>query len=259
MIGLDTFELAFFYLDVTAKAALICRLVWGGLYRIYRGLFLYLAFDFVTSVVLATVPFRSASYAWIYIVGHSLKALLGLLVVTELYRLAMIGQPALSFYGRRTIAYVLGAAMFLAVCGLRLDAAVPAGQSTKLHNFFSFERTMDAWLMGFLVILSLFVAWFPVRLKRNVAMYIGGFVLYFFARSAGLLLTNLLPPRFTEPLSIAMLAISVGCLATWLVTLRREGEERTVVLGHSWNPDAIQRLTGQLDAINASLVRLSRS
>ena len=40
---------------------------------------------------------------------------------------------------------------------------------------------------------------------------------------------------------------------------RLEGEKVTTVVGHRWDPAAMDRVSGQLDAINASLMKLSRS
>lgn len=44
-----------------------------------------------------------------------------------------------------------------------------------------------------LLIITIFVTWFPVRLTRNTILYITGFVLYFSVRAPELLLTNLTP------------------------------------------------------------------
>jgi hypothetical protein len=136
---------------------------------------------------------------------------------------------------------------------------VPPGQSPLLHHFFAFERTMDACLLIFLLLIGFFITWFPVRLKRNVALYIGGFLIYSLARSSGLLLLNILPSQFAWPLGLAMLFVSPACLLAWLLMLQPEGERATVLLGHRWNPAAIGRLTDQLDSINASLARLPKS
>lgn len=255
---LSPLQLTFFYLGVGVKAALLLRLLLSRLYRVYRNFFFYIAVDLTDSVILAIVPFRTELYGSIYMVDHGLKVILGVLVVLELFRVALAGQPALSTFGRRTAAYILAAALVLAAFGLRLDSSIVPGQSTVLHYFFSFERTMDAWLLFFLVIISLFMLWFPVRMKRNVVIYIAGFVLYFFSRSAGLLLLNTLPLRYARPMGIGILCVSLGCLTIWLLALRREGEEVTVVVGHRWNPAAVEQLTGQLDTINASLIRISR-
>ena len=116
---------------------------------------------------------------------------------------------------------------------------------------------MDAWLVIFLLLISLFMTWFPLRLKRNSVLYIAGFVVYFLTRSTGLLLTNLEPQeRFL--IDSVMITIASGCLLVWLVALRASGEQTMTVFGHRWDPASMARLTGQLDAINARLLRFSR-
>jgi hypothetical protein len=115
---------------------------------------------------------------------------------------------------------------------------------------------LDAWILIFLVLISLFMTWFPVQLKRNDVFYIVGFAVYSFTRSAGLFLTNVLPERFRVPLSIAMMIGVSGCLLVWLVAIQPKRKDATTVTGHRWNPGAMERLSTQLDAINARLTRL---
>ena len=73
----------------------------------------------------------------------------------------------------------------------------------------------------------------------------------------GLLLTNI-APVLVHLTDVFMMAVAILCLITWTLALRGEGEKITMVLGHRWDPAAMERLTGQLDAINARLIRLSR-
>jgi hypothetical protein len=84
-------------------------------------------------------------------------------------------------------------------------------------------------------------------------------VLFAATRSFGLLLLNLLPQKFTVPVSTIMLALTLLCLLIWLVGIRPEGERETATPGYRSNPKAMQRLTRQLDAINATLARIVRS
>jgi hypothetical protein len=44
--------------------------------------------------------------------------------------------------------------------------------------------------LPFLLMISVFMLWFPVCLKQNSFLYICGFVVYFLARSIGLLFSN---------------------------------------------------------------------
>ena len=116
---------------------------------------------------------------------------------------------------------------------------------------------MDAWLLIVLLILSGFMAWFPVRVKRNAALCMAGFVVYFLSRVIGLLLINKVL-AWQGPIDAAMLGTGSACLLVWTMALRPESEESTVVIGHRWDPSAMERLSEQLDAINERLLNSSR-
>ncbi|PYT15118.1 MAG: hypothetical protein DMG59_15085 [Acidobacteria bacterium] len=257
-MGIGGFEQAIWYLNILATIAVLISLYRNGLYRNYRRLYIYLLVDTLQSSLGALFQSRRKLYAQIYMTGQAMKLIIAVFVVLELYWLALAGHPALARFGRKTVRYLLPAAGVIALAGLLVDPSAPPGRSPVLHQFFSIEHTMDTWLLVFLTLICLFMAWFPVRLRRNVALYIGGFFLYFFARFSGVLLTKILPASFTHPLSAAMLSISFLCLIVWLFALRRQGEETTTVIGHRWNPARMERLTGQLEAINASLSRLGQ-
>ncbi|MGH9558520.1 MAG: hypothetical protein ACRD30_04710, partial [Bryobacteraceae bacterium] len=183
--------------------------------------------------------------------------ILAVFVILELYRITLAGSPAIATFGQKAVGLVLAAAAALAILGLALDRSVPPGQSWLLHRFYSFERTMDIWMLIFLVIVISFMSYFPVKMKRNSVFYIWGFAVLFFSQSAGLLALNW-APTLRDPINIAMLALSSSCLVVWLFALQRKGEERITIVGHSWNPAAMEHLTGQLAAINARLMRASR-
>jgi hypothetical protein len=247
---------AVWYLNLAATVALALNLLRTGLYRVYRFFFVYLAVDAVQTVDLMLLRSHRKAYAWNYVFTQPVKVLLAIFVILELYRVALAQRPALARFGRDTVGYVLAAAALVAFSLLMLDSAIPRGQDKVLHRLFSFERTMDIWMLTFLIVISAFMAWFPVRMTRNGALYIAGFAVYFLARASGLLLVNL-APDFKKMLDPVLLSVSFACLIVWLFALRSEGEQTTVVTGRQWDPGAMTRLTGQLDAINARLLRLS--
>jgi hypothetical protein len=143
----------------------------------------------------------------------------------------------------------------VAAAGLYFGPSVPPRRWPPLHYFLSFERTMDSVLVVLLIVISLFLLWFPLKIRRNAALYIGGFVGYFLARAGALLAMNTWP-AYTRALNVGALAFSLACLIGWIVLLRREGEVGEVVTGHRWNPREMDRLTAQLDAINTRLMRI---
>src|SRR6185295_3076613 len=121
------------------------------------------------------------------------------------------------------------------------------------------ERTIDSTILMVLLFISGFLLWFPVRVRRNIVVYMTGFVLFYFFRSAGLLVTNLLPYTHRGLLSSVMEGLTLACLLVWIWGLRAEGELETTVTGHRWNAAAAGRLSVQLDEINTALSRFSRN
>jgi hypothetical protein len=158
------------------------------------------------------------------------------------------------------VGYILAAAALFPLVEVWVNHTGSAGSHPYIRAFFLFEQTMDATMALFLILISIFMGWFPVRMRRNVIVYIGGFIIWSLSRSALVYIVN---ARFNDKKinaisNIARMCVEVGCLAFWLIELRREGENRTAVVGHLWNRAEAERLTGQLDAINNSLERLRR-
>lgn len=244
------------YADLAATLVLIASLTVNGLHAVYRYFFAYLATDALETATGLIFQQNRKLYAEIYFAGQGLKMLLAVFVVLEIYRIALAGQPALAHFGKRTVMYILAAAAMIAGAGFWMDRGAASARPPVLREFASFERTMDAWMLLFLLMISVFMLWFPVRLKRNGVVYISGFVVYFLARSVGLLLTNIAPGLIAK-LDTTMLAAQLFCLVLWTVALQPAGERAVTVVGHRWDPAAAERLKDQLNAINTALLRLS--
>ncbi|HTS74947.1 MAG TPA: hypothetical protein VMG40_02020 [Bryobacteraceae bacterium] len=246
------------FVELAATLILIASLLRNRLHIVYRFFFAYLAADAAETAAAIIFQKIRRLYAEIYFGGQTVKMFLAVLVVLEIYRLALAGQPALARFGKTAVIYVLGAAAAIAGAGFGLDRGAPPGaRAPILHQFASFERTMDAWMLLFLLIIGVFVLWFPVRVTRNGALYISGFVIYFLTRSVGLLLSNV-SPELVMKFDTSMIAVQILCLIVWIAALRPEGETAITVTGHRWDPDAADRLKDQLNTINATLLRLSR-
>ncbi|HEX5431163.1 MAG TPA: hypothetical protein VFW83_04305 [Bryobacteraceae bacterium] len=254
---LSLFERYIWYLNIAAGIALGARLVFCGLLSEYRALFCYLAADAVEALAQIWALPDLTLYGWIYVGGQACKVMLAVWVVLDLYRLALSRHPALAKFGRRTVGYVLSIAAAISIAGLFLDGAAAPGGFPILRAFYRFERTMDSIVLVFLAIIAVFLLWFPVKMRRNVAIYIAGFLIYFFERWAGLLLVNLWPARNGQ-ISVAMLSVSFACLVVWLALLRREKSDILTVTGRRRSGAEADRLAGQLDAINTRLVRFGR-
>lgn len=245
------------YLDLVCIWLLILTLVRNGLFRVYRFLFAYLLVDGGFSIALLTLRNGTQRYFLAYVAEQSSKTILAVFVVLELYQVALAAHPALARFVRDVVAYVLMAAAVIASGGLLLDNSTPGRRRQLLHHFLTFERTMHAWMLVFLLLIMTFMVWFPVQLRKNTVLYLTGFVVYFLARSLGLLVTSL-SPELTGYMSLAMLLVASACMLIWTFALRPAGETQTIVVGHRWDPGAMDHLLGQLTAINNRLLRFSR-
>jgi hypothetical protein len=245
------------YLNGAIGVCLLVQLLRHGLTRRYCWLFCYFLAGVLQILLLTPLSTYSIWYGYIYFGGQEVKALLGVALAIRLWRLALLGYPALARFGRRALIYMVLAAMSVATVGLLLEPVTPQGQNPKVHSLQAIEGAVDSMVLAFLVAMVLFLLWFPVKVRRNVAVCIGGFVFYCFQRWAGLLLVNLYP-RYSHALGTVMVVLSLACLILWTLALRPEGEIVTTVTGHRWNPDETEHLLGQLDAINARLEQMAR-
>ncbi len=257
---MNQWEKAVWYLTIGLTAAVLVRLSLTGLVKIYRLLFFYLASDFLSSVAGLFISFHSKAYADYYFSAQTVKIVIAALMLVEIYSLALERHPALAQFGRSIVGYILLAAAVIPVVLLFTDHSASVGAHPYVRTFFLFEQTMDAIMALFLVLISIFLGWFPVRMRRNVIVYIGGFIVWTLSRSA---LVYVINQRFTnrhvtQASNIVQMCFTLGCLFWWLFGLKREGEARTAVVGHLWNRAEAERLTKQLDAINDSLERLRR-
>jgi hypothetical protein len=152
----------------------------------------------------------------------------------------------------------MAVAATVALSGITLDSAILAGQSPAVHRFATFERSMNFVILLFLLLISVLLLWFPIKVRRNIVVYISGFVLFSASRSVGLLLANLLPPSETRLVSTVLLGLTFVSLMIWIAGIRPEGELVTATPGYRRNPETMQRLSHQLDSINAALARFVR-
>jgi hypothetical protein len=252
-------ERALFYLNFIAELALLCRLIQCGLNGIYRSLFLYWIVQALASLALLSAGRRTWLYLYLYSGAQTLIIFMALYVVQDLFCIALSEHPAIASFGRRCVLAAMALAAMIALAGITLDARVLPGHYSGIQRFVTFERSLNFVILLFLLLISILLLWFPIKVRRNIAVYITGFVLFAATRSFGLLLLNLLPQKFTVPVSTIMLALTLLCLLIWLVGIRPEGERETATPGYRSNPKAMQRLTRQLDAINATLARIVRS
>ena len=245
------------YLNGIVDAALLVQLLRYRLARKYCWLFCYFLADAVQPLLTISLSPYSIWYGYIYFGGQAVKALLGVALVIKLWKQALLRYPALARFGRQIAIYMLLAATAVAVVGLLLEPPPPRRQLLLLHWLLAIEGAVDSMVLLFLAAAVLFLLWFPVKVRRNVAICLGAFAFYLFHRWAGLLLVNLYP-KSSDAVNAVLLVLSFACVALWTLAVRPEGEIVITVTGHHWNPAETEHLLGQLDAINTRLERMAR-
>jgi hypothetical protein len=254
---LDEFARWTSYLTGAVEIGLLFLLLRNGLARRYCWLFDYFLADALQTVLVIRLPIYSIWYGYIYFGGHAVKALLGVGFAMQLWRLALLGYPAVARFGRGIVIYMLLAATAVSVSGLVLEPTRSRFENPLVHAFVAIEGAVDSMVLAFLVAAVLFLLWFPVTMHRNVAVCIAAFSFYMFHRWALLLFVNLYPAD-SHVLSAVMVVLSLACMVLWTLAIRPEGEIATTVTGHGGNPFETERLLRQLAAINERLKRMMK-
>jgi|SRR5271165_168594 len=236
-----------------AALAMLCLRMWlAGLHRVYVYFFGYLVLELLQSLIPVLAPLDSRLYRDTYVASQALIVAFYVLVALELYSKVLGDLPGIAAVARRYIQVILALAFGIAL----LQLGLVKSKATLTGYVVTFERTVMASLVVFVLLVTLFLVYYPVPLGRNVIAYLMGYAVYFLTRTTITLIINL-GHRWTREMSTVAMTVSVLCLGFWIIALNREGETRRVVVGHRWNPADEKKLRAQLDAINTSLLRAS--
>lgn len=232
---------------------LLLRLLRSGILQQYRVLALYLAFSALRSIVLILISRSNEYYGWVYAWTTPILWLLSFLVALEIYGRVLEGYRGLSIFTRRTLITVL----LISSIGSMLFVAAGSGFAWKgdmypiLKAVFAFEQVVALSLFFFLLILALFLLWYPIPLKRNLILYSFGYsaILFTFASAIGI--RNLQGHGWTRYASTIIMVIYLACLLGWLILLNAKGELEVRTAAIPRGEAEEKRLLDQLRSLNA--------
>jgi len=254
MLQLPLDQLLLLLLQDSLLLALIVRMWFAGLYRLYPYFFSYLLAELARQVIMSSVPYRSNSYKYFWVSTEGIVASFYVLIVIELYRVILRDLPGIASISRRYIKVTLVIATLLSLLLLRAEEAPANWVST----FLVIERAIIFSLVLFILLVSAFLAYYPVPLNRNVIVYSVGYAIYFLTKATGLFVRTL-GHYVAHELSTVLLIVSSLCLFYWTFVLNRDGELRRVVVGHKWSKADEERLILKLRAINANLIKAAKT
>jgi hypothetical protein len=237
--------------EIVALAALIGRLLVSQLVGVYEFFFCYLIVDLLDTVWPFFVPFNDL-YGRMYMASQVIRLCLYVLIVFELYSILLRDLKGIARLARRYSAFALGIAILLS---LLVVTALPR-QRNILRRLFYFEIPIISSLVLFMLLIAVFLTYYPVPLHRNALVYAIGYVVYFISKTTLLFMINLRLTASLRAFSTVLLYVGLGCIVFWAVSLSRAGERRMLSVGSRWSPpERQQQVLLRLREMNDSLLR----
>src|ERR1017187_2113310 len=253
MLQLPLDQLLLVFTQIALLVVLILRMWYAGLHRIYPLFFSYLLADLLLTSILLAVPYKGRAYPYFWVASEGINACCYTLIVVELYRVVLRDLPGIATISRRYITVTVAVATVGSLLLLRLEET----PGNFVSTFLVIERAIVFSLVIFILLVSAFLAYYPIPLNRNVVTYSIGYAVYFLIKATALFIRTL--GHYVLPqIGTVLLVVSSACLLFWVLTLNRRGEMRTVVVGHKWKREDEVRLLSKLKAINASLVEAGK-
>lgn len=239
-----------------AYAVLVWRLYASGLHKVYRWFFAFVTFESVRLVLMSSIDIKTNLYAEVYFVTQPATWCLYLMVLLELNQTSLRNHPGIASLGRRFVGWALVAATAASLVSLAFD--LQSSQTQYIALYLLIERLVMVSLLLFLLLLTLFLAYFPVPVNRNVVIHTRIFALFFFLKTAVLMVRGLVSGETVYTLNLAIQALSLGCLAAWSLLLSKAGEDVPAVSSRWRERESEQRVLAQLDAINRTLLNSAK-
>lgn len=244
--------------NVLASALVVWRLHSIGLHRIYRWFFGSISLAVLRSAILYPLSPREAAYYRIWAVTEPLMWLSYVLVISELYSLTLRQYSGIRSVGRSFFFVAVATSLVMSALTIFPTMATAPTGSTLVYYYSLMERGVATSLAIFLCLLLIMVTWFALPLSRNLLTHCYVYALYFFTNNVVFLYRHLGGREAAYLSSVSKLAIGLICLSCWFFLLSRAGEGRIASLRLGRSALEERRLLGQLDLLNATLLRTAR-
>jgi hypothetical protein len=239
------------------SVALVVKMAVQRLFRTYIWFFFFLCFEILRSVVLLPISPKTNLYAWLFLTSQPILWLVYILVVLELYSLAFAGYKGIASLSRWVVAASLGVAVGVSALTLSADLARPTGRYKVLVYYSVVERGLVFSLVVFLLLITLFLLWFPISIRRNLVLHAGLYSLYFLSSTFTLFVRNVAGYQTTPAINAVLLLIDIVCIGEWLWRFDKAGEAEPASFRKSWQPEDEERLLRQMEALNSTILRRS--
>ena len=199
----------------------------------------------------------SNMYAWAYFLTQPVLWVLYMLAVLELYSLALRNHQGIASLSRWFILVALLVSVGVSALTLSADLSRPAEKFPVLVYFSVFERGVTFSLVLLLLLITGFLLWTPISIRRNIIVHASLYSVFFLGSAAALFLRIMVGYKLFEAASIACLSLNAACLLLWILLLNKRGEEIMMVVRSKWQSVDELRLARQMDAVNSFLLKSS--
>jgi len=244
--------------SVVVAAAMAAKLLKTHLYRRYRVLFWYFAFRAVNGVWPLFLHVKSDLYFYFWVFTLPINLLFYIWVVLELCGLVLERHRGLYTLGRWAMYFGMAVSITLSVLSLlpRITPATPQ-RSRIMFYFMATDRGVTFCMALFLILMLFLLSRYPVTLNRNVVLHATIYSVFFLSNTLDVILQSVFGVHLYMAIDTGLMGISCACLLTWLLFLNPRGEETRVQIPH-FLPEHEERLLYQLDALNATMLKISR-
>jgi hypothetical protein len=244
--------------SLLGSALTAIKLFRSGLYRRYRVFFWYFLFRVPNGIWPLVFPIKSALYFWLYVITDPLNWIFYILVVRELVGLVLEKYKGLYTLGRWAMYFSLAVSVTLSILSLlpRFTPTTPQ-RSKGIPLLLATDRGVTFSLAIFLVLMVFFVSRYPVSLGRNVVVHTVLYTTFFLSNTLSGLLKSVFGLRQYALADTALMGVAAACVFAWFFLLSPQGEEVQVNLP-SYGPESEKRILLHLDALNRTLLKVSR-
>jgi hypothetical protein len=253
---------------IVGSGLTVLKLIYTGLFRRYRIFFLYFLFRIpymTASLAIAHMKglpggdgTSSYIYYYLFLYSNPVFLLAYILVVMELYRLVLERYKGLYTLGRWAMygAIVISGTISILTQLPKLGPTL-SEPSKKVMYEVAAERGIDLALVIFILLIVWFLSKYPVPLSRNVVVHTVIYSIFFLSDALVLLWRRVLGYHVGNTSNVVFAAIASACSLAWALLLTAHGEEVRAQLPQI-RPEAEERILHQLDALNATLLKVSR-
>ena len=240
----------------------------GGVYRVFGAFLAFRLFFTIVAYSLAYIHNPRLDYRVIWICMSAIGWVVSLWLVYSLLRAILAELPGIFTFSSRLLKITFVSVVALGALTIRLDIALSgtsefaSGPTDAVGGLvrmaFDLERVISTVALLVLLVMLSFVLWFPVRMPKNLVIFSTGFLIYFAADTALFLTRGVWSRETLVIISYVRSFIFCACYVYWAVFITAAGEKTTVRVGHRWHGGEHERLIGQLETMNASLLRAAR-